>query len=93
MEIDHEKYERSHYVLENTGRTLKTNSKRTPNKPPMSAANAEFEPETPPFGKNELKLRSSKARQKRDKLSARASSAESLLLPLCQGTSSPNSLS
>jgi hypothetical protein len=35
--------------LKTQDRASKTNSKRTPNKPPMSAANAEFETETPHF--------------------------------------------
>src|SRR5208283_4382145 len=37
--------------LKKKDRASKTNSKRTQNEPPMSAANAEFEPETPHFGK------------------------------------------
>ena len=38
-------------LLKTQDRSSKTNSKRTQNKRPMRAANAEFEPETPHFGK------------------------------------------
>jgi UDP-N-acetylenolpyruvoylglucosamine reductase len=70
-EIDQEKYERSHYVIENTGscfeNELKTNSKYAPNARRKRGIRAR----NPTLRENELGLRSCKARQKQDKMSAR----------------------